>query len=65
MWDCRVVEKVEEVVGQYSVSCRFKNVGDQLEWALTSVYGPNLNSMWYLMWEELACIFSWWVEILT
>uniref|UniRef100_A0A7N2LZ40 Uncharacterized protein n=1 Tax=Quercus lobata TaxID=97700 RepID=A0A7N2LZ40_QUELO len=43
MWDCRVVEKVEEVVGQYSVSCRFKNVGDQLEWALTSFYGPNLN----------------------
>lgn len=52
MWDLRVVEKVEEVVGQYSVSCRFKNVGDQLEWALTNVYGPNLNSMWYLMWEN-------------
>ena len=29
MWDRRVVEKVEEVVGHFLVSCKFKNVGDQ------------------------------------
>ena len=28
MWDQRLVEKVEEAVGQFSVSCKFKNVGD-------------------------------------
>lgn len=28
MWDRRVVEIVEEVVGHFSVSCRFKNVVD-------------------------------------
>ena len=31
MCDHRVVEKVEEAMGQYSVYYRFKNVGDQLE----------------------------------
>ena len=29
MWDKRVVEKVEDAVGQFSVSCKFKNVEDQ------------------------------------
>ena len=28
MWDKRVVEIMEEAVGQFSVSCRFKNVVD-------------------------------------
>ena len=29
MWDRRVVEKVAEAVGHCSISCKFKNVGDQ------------------------------------
>lgn len=41
MRDCRLIEIQEEAVGQYSVSCRFKNVGDQFEWAFMGVYGPN------------------------
>ena len=28
MWDRRVVEKIEEAVGLFSISCRFKNVSD-------------------------------------
>ena len=32
MWDRRVVEKIEEVVGYFSISYRFKNVSDQFEW---------------------------------
>ena len=31
MWDSRVVEKLEEAVGHYSVSCKFKNVGYNFE----------------------------------
>ena len=53
MWDSRVVEKVEETVGHFSVSCKFKNVGDHFEWAFIGVYGPNLNKRRRLMWEEL------------
>jgi len=52
------VEKVEEVVGHFSVSCRFKNVGDQFEWAFTSLYGPNLNKRRRKMWEELTGLIS-------
>ena len=31
MWDRRAVDKVEEVVGHFSVFCKFKNVGDQFK----------------------------------
>ena len=58
MWDSQVVEKVEEAVGHFSVSCKFKNVGDQFEWAFTGVYGPNLNNRRRLMWEELTGLIS-------
>ena len=43
MWDKRVVEKIEEAMGQFSILCRFKNVSDQFEWAFTGINGPNLN----------------------
>ena len=60
IWNSRVVEKVEEAVGHFSVSCEFKNVGDQFEWAFAGVYGPNLNNRRRLMWEELTGLISWW-----
>ena len=60
MWDRRVVEKIEEAVGFFSISCRFKNVSDQFEWAFTGIYGPNLNRNRQFMWEELAGLNSWW-----
>ena len=31
LWDRRVVEKVDEAVGVFSVSCRFRNVVDHQE----------------------------------
>ena len=60
MWDRKVVEKLEEAVGNFSISCRFKNVNDHFEWAFTGIYGPNLNRNHHLMWEELASLISWW-----
>ena len=33
MWDTRAVNKVEEAVGRFSVSCRFTSVSDQYVWA--------------------------------
>ena len=47
-------------MGHFSVSCKFKNVGDQFEGAFTGVYGPNLNKRRRLMWEELTGLISWW-----
>ena len=45
--------------GVFSVSCKFKNVGNQFEWAFTGVYGPNLNKRRRKMWEELTGLISW------
>jgi exonuclease III len=60
MWDMRVVEKVDEAAGYYSLSCKFKNVLDQFEWIFTGVYGPNLDNDRDMLWEELAGLLSWW-----
>lgn len=43
MWDKRVVEKMEEVMGQFLISCRLKNVENQFEWAFTGVYETNTD----------------------
>ena len=43
MWDTQVVNKMEEAVGRFSVSCKFTSVSDQFVWTFTGVYGPNLH----------------------
>jgi exonuclease III len=43
MWDRRVVEKVDEAVGHFSLSCKFRCVADNYEWAFFYVYGPQSN----------------------
>ena len=53
------VEKVEEAVGFFSVSCKFKNVGNHFERAFSRVYGPNSNKKRHKMWEELIGLISW------
>ena len=54
------MEKVDEALGCFFVSCKFKNVVDQLKWAFTGIYGPNSDRDQQLLWEELAGIHSWW-----
>ena len=39
MWDRRVVEKIDEAVGLFSVACKFQCIEDQHEWAFFGVYG--------------------------
>ena len=53
-----MVEKLEEAVGNFSISCKFKNVSDHFEWAFTGIYGPNLIRKHQFMWEELAGLIS-------
>ena len=40
-WDTRIMDKVEEGVGHFSVSCKFKSVVDQFIRVFTRVYVPN------------------------
>ena len=58
MWDRRVVEKLDEAVGYYSLSCKFRIVTDQFDWIFTRVYGPNLDSERGFFWEELSGLLS-------
>ena len=51
---------MEEAVGYYSVSCKFRNVGNQDLWTFSGVYGPNLDKDRSLLWEELLGVISWW-----
>jgi hypothetical protein len=60
MWDKRVVECLEEAVGSFFISCKFKSVMDQFVWAFSGVYDPIDNSERPLLWEELSGVFLWW-----
>jgi hypothetical protein len=60
MWDTRVVEKIDDAVENYSVSCKFRLVLNQSEWVFSGVYGPQTDRERLLMWYELAGISSWW-----
>ena len=54
MWDRRVLEKLEVLVGLFSVSIQWKGVEDGFIWACSGVYGPNDNNMRSYMWDELV-----------
>ena len=60
MWDTRVVNKMEEAVERFSVSCKFTSMSDQFVWAFTGVYGPNLHQDRRFLCEELCGLNSWW-----
>ena len=56
MWDRRVLEKLEVMVGQFSVSVRWQGLGDGYIWACSRVYGPNDNNLRGQLWDELIGI---------
>jgi exonuclease III len=60
MWDRRVVEKMEECMGQYTMACCFQNVQDHFVWAFGGVYGPNDDVERRILWEELAGLRTVW-----
>ena len=60
MWDKKVLEKVEVMVGIYSVSVKWQVVGDGFIWACSGVYGSNENTVRGHMWDELVGIQQYW-----
>lgn len=60
VWDRRVVEKVEECVGAFSIDCSFRSVEDNFEWDFACVYRPNDDHDKKMLWDELAKLISWW-----
>jgi hypothetical protein len=61
MWGRRVVEKIEECVGKFTVTCFFfffGNVEDGFSWAFLGVYGPYYDCERRYLWEELVGLLS-------
>jgi hypothetical protein len=56
MWDRRVMEKIEEHVGELTMACSFRNVKMASHFA--GVYGLSDYYRRYL-WEELVSLISW------
>lgn len=59
MFDKKVVEILEECIGEFIVTCSFRNMQDGFQWAFAWVYGHNIDLVRRLLWEELAII-PWW-----
>jgi len=60
MWDRRVLDKLEFLVGSYSVLVQWQGVEDGFVWACSGVYGLNDNSMRGHMLDELVGIQQYW-----
>ena len=56
MWDKRVLDKVEVMVGAFSISVKWQGVEDGFIWACSRVYGPNENKEKGHMWDKLVGI---------
>ena len=50
-------------MGNFSISCRFRNVEDGLTWIFTGVYGPFSKDDRDCMWEELGAIRGLWDDL--
>ena len=53
MWDRRAFEKVDLVVGNFSISLLLKEVSDGFEWICSRVYRSIDGSLRDAMWAEL------------
>ena len=60
VWDKRVFEKGDHVVGLFSVNVLVKGVVDDFVWACSRVFGPNDDSQQGALWKELTRMHSRW-----
>ena len=60
IWNKRVFEKMDVMVGQFSVSVLLRGVMDDFVWACIGVYGPNDNGQRSTLWEELSQVRARW-----
>ena len=57
------MERVDEALGNFSASCKFRMVSIGVEWAFSGVYGPYNSTDRGLLWEELSGVHGWWEVI--
>ena len=60
LWDNRSLQKIDEALGLYTASCKFRSVSSGFEWAFTGVYGPHDLPARRILWDEMSGVVSWW-----
>ena len=60
LWDKRCLEKIDEALGLFTASCKFRCVAFGYVWASTRVYGPHDVFARRIFWEEMSEVNSWW-----
>ena len=60
MWDKRMLEMTDSVVGTFSVSCCWKGITNGFVWAYTGLYGPTVDTLRASLWEELVGVRQRW-----
>jgi hypothetical protein len=61
MWDTRVMQKVDVMVGLFSVSCYWHGLADGFNWVCSGVYGPQSEESRQQCWEELSLVRQRWM----
>ena len=61
-WDKRSLEILDWEDGQFSLSCKFRNVEDGVVWVFTGVYGPFTKEERECLWEEFGAIREIWED---
>lgn len=60
VWDLSVVDKIDELVGSFSISIVFKEMALGFQWMFTGIYGPSSPYNRHLFWEELFDVRDYW-----
>ena len=60
MWDTRVVQLVSHEESSHTLTCRFRNCGDDFFWVFTGIYGPIKSELREDLWEDLGAIRGVW-----
>ena len=55
-WDKRSLKLLDWEEGQFSLSCRLRNVENGVVWVFTGVYGPFTREEMECLWEEIGAI---------
>ena len=59
-WDTRVSEKIDCVIGSFSISVLLKGVANGFVWIYTGVYGPNDAGLRDALWAKLDNVRARW-----
>ncbi len=62
LWDKRVLELADSIVGKFSISCLWKCLLDGFEWVGTGLYGPTCDEIRPDFWSEVKGVRQRWAQ---